>query len=512
MNIRTSYLYSLVSVGVLAFACSPWLFGQGAAPVAGSAESRDPFVKSSAGGAVADPFAAGGDVAAAGEAPGGSAAVSEPAPFGPGGDEGWDEPGGDEHHEPVLLLEYIRTDLVKANQLLVEFGATEDAVPLRRRLEAMIDAGEAELVETCFLRTRNGMRMKTESVREHIYATEFEPPEMPTEYAGKSATMPMTSATPTAFEMRPVGETVEVEVTMGVGDPAPIHVNIAPEIVRHLSDRSLAPGAGPEHEIVMQPDFAVMKLSTDAVINEGGKSLLGVLNSPQVAGERVFVVLSADTLRPGVPERWEENEAEQAVTKKIAMHLEWIELGHRDANRLLNGAWRKRDAGELRAKLGEMIEAGDAQLVETCYGKGLSGQRLKIESVREHLYPTEWDPAEMPNKTQLDNASLRPTGANPTAIEARNVGTTVEIEPLIGVEKVVEVNIAPEIVEYLGDLGPGEDCPFEVKHMVQPNFYTMKLQTQVLAFVGQHNLVGTFTPSGDKDRRVLLLLKVDVLR
>ena len=40
----------------------------------------------------------------------------------------------------------------------------------------------------------------------------------------------------------------------------------------------------------------------------------------------------------------------------------------------------------------------------------------------------------------------------------------------------------------------------------------MKLQTSVIAFDGQHNLIGSFTPSGDKTKRVLLLMKVDVLK
>lgn len=75
------------------------------------------------------------------------------------------------------------------------------------------------------LLVRPGQRGKVEIIREFIYPTEYDPPEVPNQFGDTnlvaigfaSATIspaPITPATPTAFEMRPVGKTIEVEPTV----------------------------------------------------------------------------------------------------------------------------------------------------------------------------------------------------------------------------------------------------------------------------------------------------------
>ena len=92
---------------------------------------------------------------------------------------------------------------------------------------------------------RSGQKANIEIIREFIYPTEYEPPELPNSVGaeqvggggggvigggGGISTFPVTPATPTAFEMRPTGVTLEIEPTIGENDYM-IDLRFVPEIV-----------------------------------------------------------------------------------------------------------------------------------------------------------------------------------------------------------------------------------------------------------------------------------------
>jgi len=528
MKIRTTY--SILSVGVLsavALTCAPLVFG------AKQADGKSSNTTSAAGAAVAkDPFVKGANSALSA-----TASVVDESPFSPEAKKRAAEAKRAEEEmlkleaaagviEPVALLEYIQTDLATANKLLTEFGATENVAPLRDRLEKLIDSGEAELIETCFMRSKSGLRMKTQSIREHIYPTEFDPPEIPQQLDAASTPPPVSSANPTAFDYRSVGATAEIEMMVGPFNPdqpevRSIDVNIAPEIVRYLGEIVTVPDGQPEQLIITQPNFEVIKLATTVSAETGTTSLLGLLKPSSAEGQRIFALLSVDNLG-GLPKILKESPEEEAKVKKIATHLEYISLDHREANRLLRKNWAKRDAGELRATLAGMIDSGKAELIDSSYSKTMPGLRTTVESVRQHIYPTEWDPAEIPQKLKMDDVEIVPTGANPTAFDTRNIGTTVELEPNVQLDgQQIDVNIAPEIVSFLGNRNVGDpkdwqNLPPEIKGMAMPDFATIKLSTSITAFNGQMNLLGLFNPPTadgvDTGKRVMLFIKMDVVK
>jgi general secretion pathway protein D len=96
-----------------------------------------------------------------------------------------------------------------------------------------------------------------------------------------------------------------------------------------------------------------------------------------------------------------------------------------------------------------------------------SGQKATIEIVREFIYPTEYEPPELPNSvgTTSGNSlvgggtsggSFPVTPATPTAFETRNTGVTLEIEPTIGENDfVIDLRFVPEIVEFEGFINYG---------------------------------------------------------
>ncbi len=84
-----------------------------------------------------------------------------------------------------------------------------------------------------------------------------------------------------------------------------------------------------------------------------------------------------------------------------------------------------------------------------------SGQASTISIVREFIYPTEYEPPELPSGT-FSLAALTVTPATPTAFETRDTGITLEVLPLVSPDKkYVDVTINPSFVEFDGFINYG---------------------------------------------------------
>lgn len=142
-----------------------------------------------------------------------------------------------------------------------------------------------------------------------------------------------------------------------------------------------------------------------------------------------------------------------------------------------------------------------------------SGQRAKIEVIREFIYPTEYDPPEIPNEFG-STATLVPgqsqgafpvTPATPTAFETRNTGVTLEVDPVLGADEfTIDLNLAPEVVEFDGfinygspiqttasnPLGFTDTVVITENRIEMPVFNTRKVTTQVTIWDGQTVALG----------------------
>ncbi len=147
-----------------------------------------------------------------------------------------------------------------------------------------------------------------------------------------------------------------------------------------------------------------------------------------------------------------------------------------------------------------------------------SGQRAKIEVIREFIYPTEYDPPEIPNQfggsTTLtgglgggttSGGGFPVTPATPTAFETRNTGVTLEVDPVLGADEfTIDLNLAPEVVEFDGFINYGSPIQttavnglgIVVPVVITPNiinmpvFNTRKVTTQVTIWDGQTVALG----------------------
>lgn len=142
-----------------------------------------------------------------------------------------------------------------------------------------------------------------------------------------------------------------------------------------------------------------------------------------------------------------------------------------------------------------------------------SGQRAKVEVIREFIYPTEYDPPEIPNQFGGGNGDggvvfsggFPVTPATPTAFETRNTGVTLEVDPVLGADQfTIDLNLAPEVVEFDGFINYGSPImsssvnalglvtPITVteNRIEMPVFNTRRVSTQVTIWDGQTVALG----------------------
>jgi general secretion pathway protein D len=152
--------------------------------------------------------------------------------------------------------------------------------------------------------TKSGQRAVIEIVREFRYPTQFEPPQIPQTVgstaglAAGAATIPITPTTPTAFETRNTGVTLEVEPVVGP-DGVTIDLNLVPQVVEFegfinygspiLAPPSavniagiIIPGLSQSERVITpniinQPIFSSRKVTTSVSVWDGQTVVLGGL-------------------------------------------------------------------------------------------------------------------------------------------------------------------------------------------------------------------------------------------
>ncbi|MCB1230864.1 MAG: hypothetical protein KDN19_11385 [Verrucomicrobiae bacterium] len=92
-----------------------------------------------------------------------------------------------------------------------------------------------------------------------------------------------------------------------------------------------------------------------------------------------------------------------------------------------------------------------------------AGERAVIRQIREFIYPTEYDPPEIPNSVgvvgnlNVGFEGIAPvTPANPAAFETRELGKVLEVEPTVGADNLtVELNLTVDRSEFSGFVNYG---------------------------------------------------------
>lgn len=152
-----------------------------------------------------------------------------------------------------------------------------------------------------------------------------------------------------------------------------------------------------------------------------------------------------------------------------------------------------------------------------------SGQKATIEIVREFLYPTQFQPPQIPQNFRADGGvSIIPSGTGtvgttsvgnsfpvtpttPTNFEKRNTGVTLEVEPVVGPDGfTIDLNLQPQVVEFDGFINYGSPIQTTSTNVLgqavpivltpnvinQPIFSTRKVTTSVSIYDGSTVVLG----------------------
>lgn len=378
-------------------------------------------------------------------------------------------------------FQYIDVTRGRWQQWLAANDAPIDAGALRREVEAWIAAGDAALAETSLVMGKPGQRSKVESVRFQIY---------PTEFGEDAAGQPF----PDATEQRNVGTTTETDVV--ITSDASVDFNFAPERVAYAGEVPPREETGVEDGDIRFPLFLTQKVTTMTSLDPQQWALVGCetsLERPETHHTLVFV-------RP-VLHRFEEAAAKEVAPTEGMLAFTWVETSHEAFNAsLMKG-------GDLSAWIGgglrEEIGKAGGRVVEEKVVRIRSGQRSKVESIREVRYPAHF--------IRCSKGGF----ATPTELETRNVGTTVEVDPVLSpTGGVLDLNLAAEFSSFWGHdvlhriLVDGEWKP----NVTMAAFYTMQPTTQLALPVDVPVFAAVMSPPDEKgwtdsSRKVLLFVK-----
>lgn len=170
--------------------------------------------------------------------------------------------------------------------------------------------------------TKSGQRAVIEIIREFRYPTEFDPPQIPQQFGGGGSgsgttvitSFPVTPTTPTAFETRNTGVTLEVEPTVA-SDGTMIDLNLVPQVVEFegfinygspintvtppsIGIGGILIGGGAPvvltENVINQPIFSTRKVTTSVSIWDGQTVVIGGLMREDVQKTEDKVPLLGD--------------------------------------------------------------------------------------------------------------------------------------------------------------------------------------------------------------------------
>jgi len=211
--------------------------------------------------------------------------------------------------------------------------------------------------------------------------------------------------------------------------------------------------------------------------------------------------------------------------KYISVQTEFIELPtNLVTHLLLNDRTTTSDATPLRITVQELLEKGEARMLDTNLTIARSGDKATSESIEEFIYPTEYSSSPTPIPVD-DNSGEKmrsiPTqyAGTPTAFETKNLGSTIEIEPRIGeTDRIVDVRFLLQHTWHTGDTIwlESKDELGNISKNSLPNFYKIIVDTSTSFIPGQHVLISVNTPKDaegklDPSKKVIVFVKCKII-
>ena len=387
------------------------------------------------------------------------------------------------------------------------------------------------------LHTVSGRRSELTQGAEYLYSTEFDPPEVPQllviagggKPADSGSPKPkvernpmnaglgiMTTTTPTAAAMT-VLDTVLAIDARDAGRQGQRDLEVA-ATTRRLEKNQQWHGTE-------QPVFRVAEIERTVRVMESQVRFLGTYGS-SVATGTVAVLPGAVEMQSVAflishPRTLEAPAAKAATDEQKAAATEYqvrVEVLSTLPETLVSLGREGVDDTALRKLL---LEAGQAEVECLLMARGKTGERLEVRSTDEFIYPTEYDPPELPQHLVIADSDLLQTlregretdpGLRPGQGASPSVGgfglitatspTAFELVP-IGDQLEIEVTTGREF--YDADLSLGITRLGALRNIVgidHPTVSAQRLQTSVQGRWGRPVLIGTISPPHDTGTKV----------
>lgn len=199
--------------------------------------------------------------------------------------------------------------------------------------------------------------------------------------------------------------------------------------------------------------------------------------------------------------------------------LQFIEVAHPVLTEMLAG---KETSGQaLHDKALALSNEGKAKILETCMVVCRSGQKATLETIREEIFPTEYQPPALPSHVSptvrlASDPPVSPFFRSPTAFDTRNTGVTFEVESTVSLNG-IDLRLSPQIVtplplqtwmEHVDTWGDGS--------IRMPIYESWSITTSINVKSGRFELVSAITPKPSApvpavSRRILVFVRADNL-
>lgn len=214
-----------------------------------------------------------------------------------------------------VQVEFIDVSHMQLTELMFGEKAPANDVDLRKAVAQLVKDGKATILETMLCTARSGQKATSESIEEYIYPTEYEPAELAGNTGGDDGPVngvpakevrrvSATGPTPTAFETKNLGSTLEIEPTLGE-DARIIDLRFLPEIVYHVGNEVWAEWKGEYgNSPIQMPKFYKVSVNTSVTLADGRPMLVAAVSPKDDKGlpdftRKLMVFVKADVITTG---------------------------------------------------------------------------------------------------------------------------------------------------------------------------------------------------------------------
>lgn len=214
--------------------------------------------------------------------------------------------------------------------------------------------------------------------------------------------------------------------------------------------------------------------------------------------------------------------------KQIRVIVEFVEVSQEQLSELMFGKDAPSNDTVLRKRVGELLKNDKASVAETLMSVTTEGKKASSESTTEYIYPTEYEPAELPlekvaeanedPKAEKEHSAEFALGPTPTAFETRNLGGMLEIEPKLPAgSSIIELRMLAELVYHVGNevwaewKGHYGNSPIQM-----PKFYKIGVNTTVYLVPEKPMMVAAVSPKDkegnpDPARKLMVFVRADLV-